>query len=151
MVGARQATHTGITQASAIAQHLIENDYTVISGLAAGIDTAAHTAALSRHGRTVGVIGTGGGVWAGAAAAALLGSRNALYGLRLSSVLAVRGWRKFIAPQLVIDETLIAYLATRIERSFAGARAVVERLDREALRLKRPVTRALAAELLSRT
>ena len=49
----------------------------------------------------VGVIGTGGGVWAGAAAAALLGSRNALYGLRLSSVLAVRGWRKFIAPQLV--------------------------------------------------
>ena len=36
---------------------------------------------------------------------------------------------------------------TRIERSFAAARAAVEALDREALRLKRPVTRALAADL----
>src|SRR5215472_3212656 len=35
----------------------------------------------------VGVIGAGGTVWAGAVTAALLGSRNALYGLRLSSVL----------------------------------------------------------------
>ena len=49
---------------------------------------------------------------------------------------------------LAVDEALIAYLSTRIERSFAGARAAVEDLDREALRLKRPVTRALAAELL---
>ena len=55
----------------------------------------------------------------------------------------------FADRQLVVDESLIAYLATRIERSFAGARAAVEGLDREALRLKRPVTRALAAELLS--
>ena len=51
--------------------------------------------------------------------------------------------------QLAVDEGLIGYLATRIERSFAGARAAVEDLDREALRQKRPVTRALAAELLS--
>ena len=49
--------------------------------------------------------------------------------------------------QLAVDEGLIGYLATRIERSFAGARAAVEDLDREALRQKRPVTRALAAEL----
>ena len=55
----------------------------------------------------------------------------------------------FADRQLVVDETLIGYLATRIERSFAGARAAVEQLDREALRQKRPVTRALAAELLS--
>jgi len=66
---------------------------------------------------------------------------------RLRAVLV----KLFADRQLVIDESLIAYLAMRIERSFAGARAVVERLDREALRLKRPVTRALAAELLSRT
>jgi len=59
----------------------------------------------------VGVIGAGGGVWAGAAAAALLGSRNALYGLRLSSVLAVRGWRKLVAPQFVIDETTAMAIA----------------------------------------
>ena len=53
----------------------------------------------------------------------------------------------FADRQLEVDESLVAYLATRIERSFAGARAAVEELDREALRLKRPVTRALAAEL----
>src|SRR5947209_4289108 len=51
--------------------------------------------------------------------------------------------------QLAVDESLIGYLAMRIERSFASARAAVEELDREALRQKRPVTRALAAELLS--
>jgi chromosomal replication initiation ATPase DnaA len=56
----------------------------------------------------------------------------------------------FADRQLVVDESLIGYLATRIERSFAGARAAVEGLDREALRQKRPVTRALAAELLHR-
>src|SRR5207244_11698943 len=42
----------------------------------------------------VGVFGGGGSVWAGAAAAALLGSRNALYGLRLSALLRVRGRRR---------------------------------------------------------
>jgi chromosomal replication initiation ATPase DnaA len=55
----------------------------------------------------------------------------------------------FADRQLAVDEGLIGYLATRIERSFAGARAAVEDLDREALRQQRPVTRALAAELLS--
>jgi chromosomal replication initiation ATPase DnaA len=49
--------------------------------------------------------------------------------------------------QLVVDESLVAYLAPRIERSFAAARAAVIALDREALRQKRPVTRMLAAEL----
>jgi chromosomal replication initiation ATPase DnaA len=53
----------------------------------------------------------------------------------------------FADRQLAADESLVAYLASRIERSFAGARAAVERLDREALRQQRPVTRALAAEL----
>ena len=56
---------------------------------------------------------------------------------------------KFCADrQLIVDETVVSYLATRIERSFAAARQAVELLDTEALRLGRPVTRALAAELL---
>jgi chromosomal replication initiation ATPase DnaA len=56
---------------------------------------------------------------------------------------------KFCADrQLTVDETVVSYLATRIERSFAAARQAVELLDTEALRLGRPVTRALAAELL---
>ena len=54
----------------------------------------------------------------------------------------------FADRQLSVDENLIAYLAMRIERSFAAAREAVAQLDREALRQKRGVTRALAAELL---
>jgi chromosomal replication initiation ATPase DnaA len=49
--------------------------------------------------------------------------------------------------QLALDEGLVSYLANRIERSFAGARAAIERLDQEAMRQHRPVTRALAAEI----
>ena len=56
----------------------------------------------------------------------------------------------FADRQLAVDEALVKYLMTRIERSFAAARAAVATLDREALRLQRPVTRALAAELLGR-
>jgi chromosomal replication initiation ATPase DnaA len=56
---------------------------------------------------------------------------------------------KFCADrQLAVDEAVVSYLATRIERSYAAVRAAVELLDREGLRLGRPVTRALAAELL---
>ncbi len=54
----------------------------------------------------------------------------------------------FADRQLAVDENLVGYLLSRIERSFAAARAVVGRLDQEALRRKRPVNRALAAELL---
>ncbi len=59
----------------------------------------------------VGVVGAGGSVWAGAFAAALLGSRNALYGLRLSSILGMRGWRRPLAAQFVIDETTAMAIA----------------------------------------
>ena len=55
----------------------------------------------------------------------------------------------FADRQLAVDESLISYLVARIERSFAAARAAVAALDREALRQRRPVTRALAAELFA--
>jgi chromosomal replication initiation ATPase DnaA len=54
----------------------------------------------------------------------------------------------FADRQVAVDEGLVSYLLSRIERSFAAARETVERLDGEALRRKRPVTRALAVELL---
>jgi chromosomal replication initiation ATPase DnaA len=54
----------------------------------------------------------------------------------------------FADRQLLVDESLVGYVATRIERSFSAARAVVARLDQEAMRLKRPLTRALAGEIL---
>ena len=59
VVGTRQASARGLEQASELAAGLAERDVPVISGLAAGIDTAAHTAALAAAGRTVAVIGTG--------------------------------------------------------------------------------------------
>ena len=59
----------------------------------------------------VGVIGAGGSPWAGAATAALLGSRNALYGVRLSSLLEVVGVRRFVAAQFVIDESTAMAIA----------------------------------------
>jgi chromosomal replication initiation ATPase DnaA len=56
---------------------------------------------------------------------------------------------KFCADrQLTVDENVVGFVANRIERSFAAARQAVALLDSEALRLGRPVTRALAAELL---
>jgi chromosomal replication initiation ATPase DnaA len=50
--------------------------------------------------------------------------------------------------QLSLDQSLVNYLANRIERSFAAAKAAVQKLDAEAMRQHRPVTRALAAEVL---
>jgi chromosomal replication initiation ATPase DnaA len=53
----------------------------------------------------------------------------------------------FADRQLAVDEALLSYLLSRIERSPLAARAAVERLDREALRQKRAVNRAFAAEI----
>ena len=54
----------------------------------------------------------------------------------------------FSDRQLAVDEALLGYVGTRIERSFAAARALVALLDAEAMRRKRPLTRALASEIL---
>jgi predicted branched-subunit amino acid permease len=53
----------------------------------------------------VAVISGGGGALAAAATAILVGSRNALYGLRMSALLRLRGVRKIVGTQLVIDES----------------------------------------------
>jgi chromosomal replication initiation ATPase DnaA len=55
---------------------------------------------------------------------------------------------KFAADrQLDLHESVVNYLSTHIERSFAAARAAVIALDKEALRQGRPPSRALAAEM----
>jgi chromosomal replication initiation ATPase DnaA len=54
----------------------------------------------------------------------------------------------FADRHIPVDEALIGYLTSRIERSFAAARRVVAELDAEALRRKRALTKALAAEIL---
>jgi DNA processing protein len=59
VIGSRRASSESLERARKIALALIESGFTIVSGLAAGIDTAAHTTALERSGRTVAVIGTG--------------------------------------------------------------------------------------------
>lgn len=50
--------------------------------------------------------------------------------------------------QLVLDESVVSYLVSRIERSFAAARQIVEKLDQDALQKQRPITRMLAVEVV---
>lgn len=59
IVGTRMPSDRGRRKAGEIASRLAEMNIPVISGLAAGIDTAAHRGALEAGGRTVAVIGTG--------------------------------------------------------------------------------------------
>lgn len=60
VVGARSATPQGIANAAAFARSLADSGLAIVSGLALGIDTAAHQGALaSASGTTVAVIGTG--------------------------------------------------------------------------------------------
>jgi DNA processing protein len=59
VVGTRKASAQGLDQARAVVSALLERDYVIVSGLAAGIDSAAHRAALDASSRTIGVIGTG--------------------------------------------------------------------------------------------
>jgi len=66
----------------------------------------------------VGVVAAGGAPMAGAATALLLGSRNTLYGLRLTSLLGLRGAPRAAGAQLVIDEST-AMAVTRHDREHA--------------------------------
>jgi DNA processing protein len=59
VVGTRQASDAGIDRATRMSRLLAERGVTVISGLARGIDTAAHRAALAAGARTIAVFGTG--------------------------------------------------------------------------------------------
>ena len=58
LVGSRKASERGLRNATRLAAWLVGRGAVVVSGLADGIDTAAHEATLAAGGRTIGVIGT---------------------------------------------------------------------------------------------
>jgi len=58
VVGTRNATNAGLARARKLTKALVEDGYTVVSGLAAGIDTAAHETTIDAGGQTIAVIGT---------------------------------------------------------------------------------------------
>jgi DNA processing protein len=59
VVGTRQATEAGLRRAARMSRLLASEHVTVVSGLARGVDAAAHRAALDNSGRTIAVLGTG--------------------------------------------------------------------------------------------
>lgn len=58
VVGSRKPSEEGAKRAGRLARELVARGFSVVSGLATGIDKAAHTAALEAGGRTIAVIGT---------------------------------------------------------------------------------------------
>lgn len=58
IVGTRNPSPEGRSRTRKLVRSLVEDDFTIVSGLAAGVDTEAHTTALAEGGRTIAVIGT---------------------------------------------------------------------------------------------
>lgn len=59
VVGSRRTTTYGTQSAKKLSYQLAQSGFTIVSGLARGIDTAAHEAAVAANGRTIAVVGSG--------------------------------------------------------------------------------------------
>lgn len=58
IVGTRKPSEEGLARTRKLVRHLVQDDFTIVSGLAAGVDTEAHRTTLAEGGRTIAVIGT---------------------------------------------------------------------------------------------
>src|SRR6266511_1883915 len=97
VVGTRRATDLGIRRAVSMARQLVAAGVTVVSGLARGIDTAAHTAALEADGRTIAVIGTG------IAQGTVVIEASATSGAKMQARLALQHGKKLFLLRSLVD------------------------------------------------
>lgn len=58
IVGTRKPSEEGVRRAAKLARHFVKDGFTVVSGLAQGIDTVAHQTAIEANGQTIAVLGT---------------------------------------------------------------------------------------------
>lgn len=114
MVGARNASSLGVRMARRLGQGLSEAGFTVVSGLARGIDAAAHEAALDGEGRTVAVMAGGLDV--------IYPPENAA----LAATIAERGCRISEHPPGLVPQARHFPLRNRIVAGLARAVIVVE-------------------------
>jgi DNA processing protein len=114
VVGSREVSEAGLAEAYRVSQALAEAGVTVVSGLAAGIDAAAHEAAVDCKGPTVGVCGCG-------IVTALIRGRGGL-----ASVVAERGAIcSELAPTAPISPKML-FARNRIIAGLADAVIVIE-------------------------
>lgn len=58
VVGTRKPSREGVARTRKLVKALVDDEFTIVSGLAAGVDTAAHESAIAHGGRTIGILGT---------------------------------------------------------------------------------------------
>ncbi|MFA4887292.1 MAG: DNA-processing protein DprA [Candidatus Nanoarchaeia archaeon] len=58
LIGSRKATPEGINNTTLLTKQLVKKEIIIVSGLAEGIDTTAHTTAIKEKGKTIAVLGT---------------------------------------------------------------------------------------------
>src|SRR5699024_1637571 len=59
VIGTRNPSNKGREKVKTIVGHIIQNEWTIVSGMALGIDSYAHELALELHGKTIAVLGSG--------------------------------------------------------------------------------------------
>ncbi|MEY4008230.1 MAG: hypothetical protein RLZZ467_1297, partial [Gemmatimonadota bacterium] len=135
IVGTRAATPAGLTDARELGRVLTEAGITVVSGLAIGIDGAAHTGAIDANGPTIGVVATGLDVVYPRRHVALTASVHA-HGLVVTEHPHGTGPRPERFP---VRNRIIAALADVVVVVEAAARGGALSTAAAALRLGRPV------------
>ncbi|WP_081770486.1 DNA-processing protein DprA [Brevibacterium sp. VCM10] len=136
IVGSRKPHPDSVVATERIAEALSANGITIVSGLAEGIDQAAHRAALRRSGRTVGVIGTGIDQYYPASSKKLQMELEAGHGMVLSQFIPGSAPTKYSFPMR--NATMSAYGSASIIIE-ASEKSGTRHQARQAVRHGRPL------------